>query len=137
MTKIGIYEIPGPENNPEIVKWLESVNLPGIDKIPHCSAFVNYVVEGDDYLGYKGVPGTKSGMARSWLKWGYEIKEPKLGCIVVIRRGLDPNLGHVGFYMDDSNGFLRILGANQGDRVGINSYAKVRLLGYRWNMMWE
>ena len=127
LNRIGIYEIPGPENNPEIAKWLESVNLPGRDAIPHCAAFVN------DCLENASCPGTKSGLARSYLNWGYSLSKPALGCIVVIRRGADPRKGHVGFFLDESRGFIRILGANQNDRVGVNAYSKLRLLDYRWH----
>lgn len=135
--EMGVTEIPGPGNNPRIAEYLKSVGLPGIDKIPHCAAFANWVVEGGDIPGYAGVQGTDSGLARSFLNWGYSIDKPLLGCIVVLKRGLDVRKGHVGFYLDDSRGFIRILGANQGDRVGINAYAKVRLLDYRYHSKWR
>jgi len=129
LNEIGQTEIPGPGNNPRIAEYLKSVNLPGIDKIAHCAAFGNWC------LLKSGVNGTGSGMARSFLSWGYKIVEPRLGCIVVLSRGLNPKLGHFGFYLDASRGFIRILGANQGDRVGINAYSKLRLLEYRWNIL--
>jgi len=143
LAEIGQAEIPGPGNNPRIAEYLKSVGLPGRDSIPHCAAFANWVVEGGDISDIYGTIGTGSGLARSFLTWGYEIKRPILGCIVVIRRGV-PDLtkpylkrkGHVGFYLDHSRGFIRILGANQGDRVGVNAYASARLLSYRWHKHW-
>ena len=136
LNEVGVTEIPGAGNDPRIAEYLKSVGLPGIDKIPHCAAFANWVVMGGDYADFPGVPGTNSGMARSFLRWGYDIEEPRLGCIVVLRRGVNPRKGHVGFFLDESRGFIRILGANQGDRVGVNAYAKVRLLSYRWHEKW-
>ena len=129
LNRMGTAEVPGPGNNPDIVEWLKSVNLPGEDKIPHCSAFVNWCIE------QSGLPGTKNGMARSWLNWGFPLVKPVLGCVVVLRRGVDPRLGHVGFFLDEFGGFIRIIGANQKDRVGVNAYAKLRLLSYRWHEM--
>jgi uncharacterized protein (TIGR02594 family) len=137
LNEIGVTEIPGAGNNARIAEYLKSVGLPGIDKIPHCAAFANWVVEGGDYSDTTGVPGTESGLARSFLNWGYSINKPKLGCIVVLKRGTDPRKGHVGFYLDHSRGFIRILGANQGDRVGVNAYSGLRLLSYRWHSKWE
>lgn len=126
MQHIGTSEIPGPASNPEINKWLEVVGLPGDDEIPHCSAFVNYVLKGS------AVPITGSGMARSFLNWGYDVPF-RVGAIVVISRGVDPRFGHVGFILDESRGKLCILGANQMNRVGVNLYDANRLLGYRWH----
>lgn len=126
LEEIGTAEVPGAGNNPRIVEYLTSVGLPGRDVIPHCAAYVNWV------LAQVKIKGTGSGMARSYLYWGYEISKPRLGCIVVLRRGLNPKKGHVGFYLDHSGGFIRILGANQGDRVGINAYSAARHLSYRW-----
>ena len=128
LEEIGVTEIPGPENSPRIAEYLRSVDLPGIDKIPHCAAFVNWCIV------QTGQAGTKSGLARSFLNYGYEIKEPRVGCIVVLRRGLDKRKGHVGWFLDEHGGFIRILGANQKDRVGVNAYSKLRLLSYRWDM---
>ena len=129
--ELGQAEVPGPENNPRIAEYLTSVGLPGVDSIPHCAAFVNWV------LKKAHLPATGSGLARSFMYWGYDIGEPRFGCIVVLRRGVDPAKGHVGFFMDKSAGFIQILGANQGDRVGINAYSKLRLLSYRTHAMME
>jgi len=125
--EIGVAEVPGPGTNPRIAEYLKSVGLPSVDAIPHCAAFVNWC------LGQVGIPGTRSGMARSFLSWGYGLDKPQLGCIVVLQRGLGSVTGHTGFYLDESRGFLRILGANQGDRVGVNDFSDRRLLGYRWH----
>jgi len=137
LNEIGVTEIPGAGNNPRIAEYLKSVGLPGIDKIPHCAAFANWVVEGGDHNAVTGVQGTDSGLARSFLHWGYAIEKPRLGCIVVLKRGMNPAKGHVGFFLDESRGFIRILGANQGDRVGVNAYSSLRLLSYRWHHKWE
>jgi uncharacterized protein (TIGR02594 family) len=125
ISQIGTFEYSGRLTNPHVAKYLTSVGLPGIDSIPWCAAFVNWCLQEG------GVKGTNSGLARSFLYWGNNTDDPKPGDIVVLRRGVDPRKGHVGFYLDKSNGYIRLLGGNQGDRVGVNSYAAIRLLGYR------
>lgn len=124
-SQLGTKEWEGDPSNPEVNKYLNSVDLPSNDKIPWCAAFVNWI------LLEAGKPGTKSGLARSFLRCGVEIPEPEFGSIVVLRRGVDPRKGHVGFYLDEYPGFVVMLGGNQMNKVGINFYAKWRVLSYR------
>ena len=92
-----------------------------------CAAFVNSV------LAKTGYDGTGSNLAQSFLDWGVNVDDsPKHGDIVVISRGKEPWMGHVGFFHGfDSNGDIQILGGNQGDAVTIKTYSKDRLLGFR------
>lgn len=92
-----------------------------------CAAFVNAA------LGASGQKGTGTLLARDFLKFGAETKEPTDGDIVVLSRG-DRNgwQGHVGFYAGKSaNGNIRVLGGNQGNKVSVQEYAADRVLGYR------
>lgn len=91
-----------------------------------CAAFVNAT------LSKTGLDGTGALNARSFLDWGEEVTTPQLGDVVVLSRGTDPALGHVGFFKGfDANGNILILGGNQGDEVSVKSYSADRLLGYR------
>ena len=91
-----------------------------------CAAFVNAT------LSKTGLDGTGALNARSFLNWGEEVTTPQLGDVVVLSRGTDPNLGHVGFFKGfDAQGNILILGGNQGDEVSVKSYSADRLLGYR------
>ena len=91
-----------------------------------CAAFVNAT------LSKTGLDGTGALNARSFLDWGEEITTPQLGDVVVLSRGTDPALGHVGFFKGfDAQGNILILGGNQGDEVSVKSYNADRLLGYR------
>lgn len=95
-------------------------------KTAWCAAFVNAT------LAKNGLDGTGALNARSFLNWGEEVTTPQIGDIVVLSRGQDPNLGHVGFFKGfDANGNILILGGNQGDAVSVQSYSADRLLGYR------
>jgi len=125
--EIGVREIAGPGSEARIVKYHASTTLKATDdSVPWCSSFVNWVMQ---KAGYKG---TGLANARSWLKWGNAIKEPKLGCIVVFRRTGSPTAGHVAFYEGESNGLLLVLGGNQSDQVRLSRYPKGSVLGYRW-----
>jgi uncharacterized protein (TIGR02594 family) len=98
-------------------------------RIPWCAAWVNSV------LADAGVSGTDSLMARSFLNWGHDIRNPKQGDVVVLRRGRNRNAGHVGFFIEhvmiDGKKFVAVLGGNQGKSVSIAYYAESRVLGYR------
>ena len=93
-----------------------------------CAAFINGA------LGAKGVKGTDKLNARSFLNWGEEVVEPSKGDVVVFSRG-NPSgwQGHVGFYVGPSEreGYIRVLGGNQGNKVSIKDYPTNQLLGYR------
>lgn len=94
-----------------------------------CAAYVNAT------LAQTGMEGTGSNLARSFLEWGQEVKDPMKGDIVVFSRG-DPNgpYGHVGFFDGyNEDGTIRVLGGNQGSagEVSIANYSPDRLLGFR------
>jgi len=126
---IGVREIKGPEqNNSRILEYFQSTSLRATtDEIPWCAAFVNFCLT---QAGYKG---THSARARSFLTWGKGLKDPVLGCIVILARGTNRAQGHVGFYAGRSleTGFIKILGGNQGDAVSIVEFHKGRVLAYR------
>ncbi len=123
----GVDEVAGPEHNPRIVEYHQSTSLKATDdETPWCSSFVNWCME------QAGEEKTNSAMARSWLKWGEELAKPRKGCVAVFSRGNIPTAGHVGFYVDEINGRILLLGGNQSNQININSYPKSSLLGYRW-----
>lgn len=126
MEELGVSEVNGPGDNPRIVEYLQSTSLGAPlnmnDETAWCSAFANWCVEKSGY------EGTDSAWARDWLNWGVEIDEPEKGCVVVFTRG---NGGHVGFFVDEDDENIFLLGGNQSDSVSIAPYPKSRLLGYR------
>lgn len=94
---------------------------------PWCAAFVGAVLEN---CGYKS---TKKLNARSYLLWGDEVKEPKLGDVVVLWRGKrdDGVTGHVFFFIKKVGNWIYGIGGNQGDSVTIQRFSTKKLLGYR------
>lgn len=97
---------------------------------PWCAAFVNATC----YLA--GVKGSGSDMARSFLKWGVEVKRADVreGDIAVIERG-GPNAstGHVTFFVKWNPGKESFIGfgGNQSDCVCYTTISAARLLGFR------
>lgn len=131
--EIGQKEIKGKEHNPRIVEYHKSTSLPEsmhTDEVAYCSSFVNFIM---DQVNLKK---TNSPLARSWLKWGAELDEPRYGCVVIFKRGLSWQ-GHVGLFVGETASGYKILGANQNDEVNISVYDKKDLLGFRWPLDYD
>lgn len=126
--ELGQKEWRGSADNPRIVDLFRDVgHADGArDEVPWCAAFLGACLERAGYAG------TRSLRARSYLTWGRPIAEPRLGAIVVLSRGADPALGHVGFLVGETAGALLLLGGNQGDAVTVERFDRVRLLALRW-----
>ena len=101
------------------------------DDVAWCAAFVGSCLE------RSGTRSTRSLMARSYLGWGTALEQPRPGCIVVLSRGPDRRLGHVGFYVGASGTDVLLLGGNQAHSVRISAYASSRVLGFRWPLAAE
>lgn len=126
---IGETEIKGSEHNPKIVDYHRTTGGPAPDEIPWCSSFCNFHMNRGAQIC-----GTGSRLARSWLSWGRVLIDPIPGAIVILRRGSEPWMGHVGFFIKESPSrkSIAVLGGNQGDRVSIDWFSKTKVLGYRW-----
>ncbi len=124
--EMGVAEIPGPQVNPRITVYHQTTTGGRADeRLAWCSSFVNFCVE------KAGLRGTRNRMAISWNRWGRNVTaSPEVGDIVVFRSG-DPGSqhGHVGFYIGQEGGKIRVLGGNQGDRVSIAPYPRDGMSG--------
>lgn len=127
--EIGVSEVNGAKDNPKIIEYLKAVDfneeITLHDEIPWCSSFVNWCLQ------QAGGKGTRNSMARSFLSWGNETKDPKEGDLVIFKRTGSPWMGHVAFVVEVGPLFVKCLGGNQSDRVCIDSYRKTRVLCYR------
>lgn len=129
LAEVGVKEFYGNGDNPRIVEYLQSTMLESPwnanDETPWCSAFVNWCVE---RAGYEG---TDSAWARSWFCWGKFIESPERGCIAVFKRNNDPYCGHVGFFIEENQNGISVLGGNQSNSVKTSWYSRDDLLGFR------
>lgn len=126
---IGLQEVPGKDSSSVIMSMLTlDAGWPEGDDVPWCSAFVNYI------CWLAGVSRSKKLNARSWLDTGRVVPlvEAQQGFdVVVLSRGKNPALGHVGFYHSHGGDTIHLLGGNQNDEVNITPYPKERVLGVR------
>ncbi|PZM07575.1 TIGR02594 family protein [Rhizobium tubonense] len=123
---IGLKEVVGSGNNPEIVAMWVKLGLPfRDDATPWCAGFVGFVLENS------GIKSTRSGLALSYEKWGIPISKPIVGAIVTFKR---LGGGHVGFVVGkDAAGNLMVLGGNQSDAVNIKAFTPDRVpTSIRW-----
>jgi uncharacterized protein (TIGR02594 family) len=125
-TQHGVREIPGPKAHPQIVEYHATTSLSSSsDEVPWCSAFANWCMLSAH------IRGTGSAAARSWLDWGVPIQ---LGCVVVLQspqRG--PRAGHVAFFwMARDAREIWLYGGNHDNTVGLKSYPRADVIGYRW-----
>jgi uncharacterized protein (TIGR02594 family) len=124
---VGVSETRGSGATSAIVSMYAKAGHGDVksDEVPWCAAFVGAC------LRDAGLSNTGSLMARSYLQYGTKIDAPRVGCIVVLKRGAPP-AGHVGFVTGWGDGKIRVLGGNQGDKVCEASYREADVLGYRW-----
>jgi uncharacterized protein (TIGR02594 family) len=128
---LGIAEYPGPAANPAIMRAWSYCDYqpPSGDETAWCSA------KSCEWMERAGLPSTRAPNARSWLKWGHELKAPRLGAVAVFWRGSPTGWeGHVGLYVGPGSrpGMVQILGGNQRNKVSIQDYPVAQLLGWRW-----
>lgn len=124
----GLSEIPGEENNPEILRWarLTGMNWVQNDETAWCSIWINFLA-----WSFR-LEFTGSALARSWLNIGNNIQDPQRGHLVIFwRRDPDSQWGHVGLVNSVRDGQVWTLGGNQNNQVNIAPYPESRVLGYR------
>lgn len=137
LSQYGIKEISGKEDNPEITKYFDALGFDGSklkDETSWCAASAYWV------LKEAGLEYQNKLNARSFLDIGEEVDTPQLGDIVVFWRGRHKDdtitgtslkKGHVGFYINENETSIFVLGGNQSNQFKIITYPKYKVLGYR------
>lgn len=123
-------EVSGRKSNPKITEVFKAVDGLGNPEMiddsttPWCSCFANWIIQ------KSGGKGTRSAMARSWLRWGKE-SDGKTGDIAVYRRGTNGYSGHVCFLKKKGIIYDIVIGGNQSNDVTESKQLRINLLGYR------
>ena len=128
LSQYGVSEIVGDQHNKKVLEYFKEVGHEWVknDELAWCAAFVGWCLskEGYDHSGKLN--------ARSYLQIGQRTEHPKLGDIVVLWRVKEDSIyGHVGFYVNEDENYIYVLGGNQKNQVNILPYRKSRLLQYR------
>lgn len=128
---LGVKETPGRVSTPSILKYrvMAKVFLQGDDgAVPWCAIFVNAMLEA------VGIKGSRSGMARSFSRWGQDCSLTKIpaGAIVVLSSNRGAASGHVGFATALSPTHVWLLGGNQGDAVSVAPFERRKIVAVRW-----
>lgn len=137
MGEIGVNE----EQNAARIKEYHSLGggANSNEGVPWCSSFIGYCLEKSDYTG------TKSAMARSYLRYGKDVGTTEIpyGAIGVLEGNRGANSGHVVFITKDLGNKIEVIGGNQttsleggkavkydtGGKVTRITFPKTKLLG--------
>jgi uncharacterized protein (TIGR02594 family) len=96
---------------------------------PWCAIWVNAKLE------ECGIRGTRSPSSQSFRNNANFVKldDPALGAITVYwRNSPTSGLGHVGFYMGETDTQVLTLGGNESNAVRQQFEPKIQLIGYWW-----
>lgn len=120
----GVEEKPGRADNPRI-KFYHSFTAGGEspDSVPWCASFACACLE------LAGILSPRSKAAASFRQWGEELEFGELGCIVVMTR---TGGNHVGFYIDENDFGVLVLGGNQSDKVCDKWFPWEIITNFRW-----
>lgn len=108
----------------------------GVDPVntEWCAAFVNMILL-EEQLPTSHTVSEHPLMARSFLRLGEEVTEPRVGDIVVFKRGNSEWKGHVSFYVGttviEKVEYYNVIGGNQKDSVSIQPYLVSDVLSIR------
>lgn len=125
-----VRERPGAATHPAIA-WFHELGQLGAgvaDAVPWCSSFANWVA------WLCRCPRSRSALARSWLGVGIAValEDARPGFdVVILKRGADPRLGHVGFFAGVEGGQVLVVGGNQQDGITQAAFPIADVLGVR------
>lgn len=118
-------------SNPVVERFIEKVEGKKRNAIntPWCAYWIGAKLEYHDWTS------TKSGMARSYLRWGVKVEDGdwQVGDLVIFWRGRNDDgvTGHIGFICSFDDDSVLVLGGNQGDKVSLQYFPISKVLGVR------
>lgn len=126
-SKLGLAEVPGAGDNPEIVSWFALTTLPQElwhDATAWCAVFFNAAVI------QSGGASLKSARVMDYLQWGHATGEPYPGCAVIFQWSNGEH--HIACFVKwEPGNKVRVIGGNQSNAVTEAVYPQANVLGYR------
>jgi uncharacterized protein (TIGR02594 family) len=126
---IGVKEVSGRKADPRIVELFRLSGFPEFksDETAWCAAFIG------GCLRLAGYSNRASLLAVQYLHFGKGLgKDPREGCVVVLKPLTSGASGHVGFYVDETDTHVTLLGGNQRNVVNERRFPKGYVRAYRW-----
>ena len=126
LSQYGVKEVPGIENNPEIMKYFKEIGHTWVqsEETAWCSAFMNWCAMQKNFEGSDALD------ARSWLKVGKKVEFKDADVCVLWRVSRTDWRGHIMIPVNVDDNYIWGLGGNQSNMVRISAYPKDRLLAY-------
>lgn len=134
-SQVGVTETPGAAATPAILQYFIAAGREEIasDEVAWCMAFVVFCCR-QAGISIDAIPREDRLLARSALKLGTRISEPRIGAIAVFDRHVpgQPWAAHTGFVVGWTKTHLQILGGNQANSVSVASFSRAQLVGMVW-----
>lgn len=124
--QLGVKEVPGAGDNPEIISWFELSTLPKEywhDATAWCAVFINAG------LFLNGVKGLCSARAKDWLDFGRAVETPRKGDVVVFE--WNDGSHHVAYFLAMEDDQVRVIGGNQSNAVTETTYPLGNVAGFQ------
>lgn len=133
-SQVGVHETAGPAATPEIVRYFADAGRPEVtsDETAWCAAFVGAMLSRGGVELEGVIPKHERLLARSYLKLGTPIDEPRVGCVAVVYRNAERTLFHVTFVAGVTPTHIQGLGGNQADAVSVKAFPRSAIAGLRW-----
>ena len=119
--ELGVRETGPMFKNHRIKEYFNACGgLPLDETFSWCAAFVSYCLRKAYSYGFP-----KEACRSQWfLDYGHKVEEPMIGDVVVFTDTFNDSFGHVGFYIDETERSVLVLGGNQKNEVCYMWYKK-------------
>ncbi len=124
--QLGVKEVPGAGDNPEIISWFHLTTLPEEywhDATAWCAVFINAG------LFLNGVKGLRSARAKDWLGFGRAVETPRKGDVVVFK--WSDGSHHVAYFLALKDDRVQVIGGNQSNAVTETTYPLGNVAGFQ------
>ena len=127
LKEYGNESFAGLPTNPDVLKYFTETGATFVhdDETPWCAAFMNWVFK------QANIETPNKLLARSYENFGHPTVLQKLGDVAIFWRVTpESGLGHVGFFIRETDKLIYVLGGNEDSAVKIKPFPKTQLIGF-------